>query len=282
MSKQALTRPVVLAITSDHHCGSTVGLCPREGVELDDDGNMYLPSKAQLWLADCWDDYWETADRLRRELDAELWAELNGDLCEGDHHRTPQIVSRNPDVQGRIMDAVFGVPLALKPEQLFVVRGTETHTGPSGATEEAFARRNKATRHGRGRPFSHWHLRLEVHGKRLDFQHHGRIGQRPWTKLNIVSNMAAQIFYEHAAKGFPHPHLAVRSHFHQHADTHDAHPTRAVQTPAWQVKTAHAHKVVAENLSDVGGIIVVIRPSGQLDIINKLYRPEPAPLWRHG
>ena len=38
------------AVVSDLHCGSTLGLCPPEGVQLDD-GGQYLPSAAQkaLW-----------------------------------------------------------------------------------------------------------------------------------------------------------------------------------------------------------------------------------------
>ena len=57
-------RPVVLAITSDHHTGSTLGLCPPEGVRLDDDGS-YKPSRAQLWLWANWLDYWKAVAAIR-------------------------------------------------------------------------------------------------------------------------------------------------------------------------------------------------------------------------
>ena len=34
----------IVVCVGDTHCGSTVGLCPPEGLELDDEG-LYLPSK---------------------------------------------------------------------------------------------------------------------------------------------------------------------------------------------------------------------------------------------
>lgn len=277
MSKQT-ARPVIVAITSDHHTGSTVGLCPPEGVRLDDDG-VYKPSKAQLWLWECWTDYWAVVAVLRDTLKAELRCVYNGDLSEGDHHATSQIISRNPEPATYVSERVFGVPGDLNPSRTFVVRGTEAHVGPSGATEEAWARRMKAERNPETRTWSWWHLRFAIHGVRFDFQHHGRTGTRPWTKTGVVGALAAEIFYEHARAGIPHPHLAIRSHRHQSADSHDAHPTRVIQTPAWQLKTAHAHKVAPESMADIGGVIVVVWPDGRYEVTKKLYRAEMPPMW---
>ncbi len=271
-------RPVVLAVTSDHHTGSTVGLCPPEGVHLDDDGK-YVPSKAQRWQWEGWEEFWGAVAAMRRKHRAKLYCEFNGDLFEGDHHHTSQIISRNPEPQAYLAGRVFGVPKALKPDRVFVVRGTEAHVGPTGASEEAFARIIRAERNPETSTWSWWHLRLAIHGRIFDFQHHGRMGQRPWTRQNIVSLLAAQIFYEYAARGLQHPDVAFRSHFHTFQDSGSAHPVRVIQTPAWQLKTAHAHKVVAENLSDVGGVIVVVDPNGQYEVTPKLFRVEPPQLW---
>jgi hypothetical protein len=273
----ASKRPVIIAVTSDHHTGSTLGLCPPEGVRLDDDGT-YHPSKAQKWTWDCWEDYWRTV-KAKRE-GADLWCVYNGDLADGDHHNTPQIISRNPEPAAYISERVFGVPADLKPERQFVIRGTEVHVGPSGATEEAWARRMRAERNPETKTWSWWHLRFEVHGVRFDFQHHGRTGTRPWTRTSVVGALAAEIFYEHAASGNPHPHLAIRSHRHVQADSYDAHPTRVIQTPAWQLKTAFAHKIAPESIADIGGIIVTVTPDGQYEVEKKLYRPSLPKTWK--
>jgi hypothetical protein len=271
-------KPVVIAISSDHHTGSTLGLCPPEGVRLDDDG-AYKPSKAQAWTWNKWEAFWREVRATRDALKADLWNVYNGDLAEGDHHGTSQIISRNPEPAAYVSDRVFGVPLELGPARQFVVRGTEAHVGPSGATEEAWARRMKAEKNPETKTWSWWHLRFAVHGVRFDFQHHGRVGTRPWTKMNVVSALAAEIFYEHARCSIPHPHLAIRSHRHQFADTYDAHPTRVISTAAWQLKTAHAHKVAPESIADVGGHIVTVEPNGQYTVQHKLYRPELPPMW---
>ncbi len=272
-------KPVLLAITSDHHTGSTLGLCPPEGVRLDDDG-AYKPSKAQLWTYECWENFWLKEVQPRRtHYKADLWNEFNGDLAEGDHHGTSQIISRNPEPAAYVSDRVFGVPAELKPARTFVVRGTEAHVGPAGATEEAWARRMKAEKNPETKTWSWWHLRFAVYGVRFDFQHHGRTGTRPWTKTSVVGALAAEIFYEHARTSNPHPHLAIRSHRHQYADSYDAHPTRVIQTPSWQLKTAHAHKVAPESIADIGGIIVVVFPDGRYEVTAKLYRPELPKMW---
>jgi hypothetical protein len=283
--KKAATtpRPVVVAIVSDLHAGSTVALCPHE-IALDD-GGAYQASKAQRWLWHCWESYWDAVQAARVRLDADLVVVMNGDLTDGDHHGTTQILSGNPTAQAAVLNAVLHVPKALAPDQWLFVRGTEAHVGKSAAFEERVA----LGLHKDGQPVlmsedtgtaSHWHARLDIHGVRLDFAHHGRVGQRPWTKPNVTMNMAAEIFYEHAKHGIPHPHLAVRSHMHQFVDTYHAHPVRAVQTPAWQLPTAFIHRIAPGALADIGGLILTITP-GESDPATRytltpvIHRPAP-------
>lgn len=238
-----------------------------------DDGGTYRPSKPQVWLWECWERYWKTVAAARKAAKADLWVIYNGDCTEGDHHHTSQIISRNPDAQRYVADRVFGVPGALKPDRLFMVRGTEAHTGTAGSAEEALAKALGSERDEETGTWSRWRLRLMVHGLLVDCQHHGRMGQRPWTEQTIVATLAAQVFYEHARRGLRHPDLAFRSHLHRYADSGDAHPTRVVQTPAWQLKTSHVHKVAAESIADIGGVIAVIRPDHPPEIKKWLVLP---------
>lgn len=282
-----LTKPIVLAVDSDVHNGSTLAACPPEGVRLDD-GGKYTPSLAQLWLWQCWEDYWlGHVQPLVHKLKAELWVVLNGDSFEGDHHGTSQIVSRNPEPQAYLADRVFGVPRSLKPKRTFIVRGTEAHVGPSGATEEGFARSIRAERDPVSQKWSWWHLRLRPHGVLWDFQHHpSSRGTLPWTRPQMVSRMAFRIWTEHQLRKREAPQVAIRSHQHVHADSEGQYPTRAVITPAWQLKTAHAHKVAADSIADVGGLLVAVYPDGEMDWQQNqkraqaiLYEPEEATIW---
>ena len=253
-------------------------MVPPEGVTLDD-GGVYQPSKAQGWVWECWEDYWSLVGATRKQHKAHLYTVYNGDLFEGDHHGTTQIVSRNPESAAYLSDRVFGVPLALRPERQFIVRGTEAHVGPSGSSEEAFGRHIKAERTPENR-WSWWHLRLQVNGIVVDFQHHpGTKGNLPWTAPAAAQRLAASIYLEHHLHGDKPPELAIRSHNHVMRDSGDAYPTRAIITPAWQLKTAHAHKVAANSLADIGGLVVVVQPDGAYDVAKKLYKVELPPLW---
>jgi hypothetical protein len=78
-----------------------------------------------------------------------------------------------------------------------------------------------------------------------------------------------------AIDGRPYPHLAVRSHMHQFADTGSAYPTRLIQMAAWQLATAFIQRINPGAIADVGGIIVTI-VEGKLDIIPVISKPAPS------
>ena len=271
---------LTIAVVSDLHCGSTVGLHPHEPTSLDN-GALYVPSEAQLWMADRWEHYWNRVADVAGA--GPLHVIVNGDLVDGDHHGTVEIVSRHPNTQMDIAKACFQRVLALNPSSVAVVRGTEVHVGKSGSAEESFGKWLVAQgitvpkEQGTGNA-SHWHYQGIYGGVLVDAAHHGRIGSRPWTKVNATMGLAAQIVMEHAVRKERAPDLAIRSHYHQWVDTYDAFPTRVVQTPAWQLKTAYVHKVAAESLAEVGGAIVTIEDGEVLQIEKVVYpvaRPTP-------
>lgn len=261
----------LIAAVSDTHAGSTVALHPPTPTQLDD-GGWYHPSAAQQWLWQGWLAYWTEIERRKKSHDR-WWLVINGDIFDGDHHNTSQIVSRHPGAEFDIALRIFAPALDLRPDRIFVVRGTESHVGKSGSMEEAFAAKIGATGDAGTGTHSWWHWRTDLHGHRITAAHHGRIGYRPWTRQNAVSMLAAQIFYEHAARGFRHPDLALRSHFHKWQDSYRAHPTRVVQLPAWQLHTAYTHARLPEELSDIGGLAISVS-SGRLEVDEILHKPE--------
>jgi hypothetical protein len=274
-------RATVFVVTSDLHCGSTVALCPPR-IALDD-GGAYDASKAQRWVWQNWLAFWKRVAAVRKEHHASLIAAFNGDMTEGDHHKSTQVLSGNPTAQAAVVNEAMRIPLALSPDQLFFIRGTEAHVGASAAFEERIAAgllKDKRPVIGDSATgtASHWHARIEIDGVRIDMAHHGRVGTRPWTKPNVTMNLAAEIFYNHALHGIPHPHLAFRSHMHQFVDTGCTHPVRVIQTPAWQLATAFIHRIAPGSIADVGGIIVVIK-NGRYEVEPVIYHPDPPAQW---
>ena len=261
------------------HCGSTLAACPPEGVVLDD-GATYQPSAVQVYLWERWCDFWGQAFAWAKDTKAETWIVYNGDLFEGSHHGTTQIISAHPEPQSYVASRVFGVPAEFHPRHTFVVRGTEAHVGPSGATEEYFAKKIGAEENPETKRWSWWHLRLDIHGVRLDFQHHPSTrGSLPWTRPQAAQRLAFRIWSEHRLRELPHPHLAFRSHLHVHSDSYDAYPTRAIVTPAFQLKTAHAHKVASDSIADIGGVLALIESNGKHTIRNVFYLPDQPKPW---
>lgn len=274
------TDTIILAVTSDHHSGSTVALAPPEPVPMDD-GQEIHPSKAQRWMWGHWTGFWDEVARRRDAANAALIVQHNGDMVDGPgHHGTLQSMHNHPGVEAWIAKRVLDVPQSLGPDETFMVRGTESHVGQSGKVEESLAKDIGVVKDPDRDTFTWWHLRMELQGLLLSFTHHGRTGFRPWTKPNAHNLLAADIFMQYAMRGERHPDLAIRSHFHQYGESaRFAFPVQVVQTPAWQLHTSFATKVVPESLSDIGGVIVTIR-DGAYTIDPIIHQPSRGTVWK--
>lgn len=277
-----MSQPTVWAWVGDLHCGSTVALCPPE-IPLDD-GGTYTASKHQRWLWECWLDYWQKVDEKRKALNAKLYVGFNGDLVDGNHHGTVQIVTGNPNAQHVIFNACIKPVNALKPDAYFFTRGTSAHAGKSGSSEESIAdglRKDGRPVHGdpdTGKA-SWWHYRGNVGGIRLDATHHGRTGMREHTRGGAQVLYAHDILLAHVKDGDPFPNLCIRSHYHRWNDSYDACPVRVVQLPAWQLATEYVKKVAADTMADVGGLILTVPGDGTYEVSKVDYKPSRGAVW---
>ena len=79
------------------------------------------------------------------------------------------------------------------------------------------------------------------------------MGRRAHTKGPYMRWYAQDIFFNYLMDNDNPPDVAIRSHFHQFADSGKIHKvkTRAVALPAWQLATEYVHRV-AESLADIG------------------------------
>ena len=265
-------KPVLLAVVSDTHCNSTLGLCPPI-VRLDE-GGKYEASKAQKWLWANWLDYHAQIGALRKALGAKLIYCVNGDSCDGiDNHGSAQCVSSNPESQSFILHETFQIAKNLKPDEAHVIRGTIAHVGEGGAADELLGRFLGANRNADTRTWSSWSCRILAYGVEIDLQHHTSVGGLPWTVPGGVARLAFRHWAERLENGFQPADLIIRSHKHKHSDSHDAHKTRAIVTPAWQLKTSFGFRIAPESLADVGGIAVIVQPDGTYEVKKYLYKP---------
>lgn len=271
------SRRYVIAVAGDVHAGSATALCPKR-VPLDD-GGAYEASHLQQWLFQGWGQvFWPRVATVRDDLDATLIELFMGDLVDGQVKNTPQVVNANPNAQANIVNACMAIPLALKPDHLVFVRGTEAHVGQQASAEERIAdglRRDK-------RPVvvdpdtgtsSWWHWRANIGGVRIDATHHGRTGLREHTRGSAAVLHAHDILLAHIKDGHPFPQVAFRAHHHKFNDSGDACPVRVVTGGAWQYPTSYVKKVAADSLTDIGGWIMTIQ-DGAYDLEKVHIKPE--------
>ena len=209
-------------------------------------------------------------------------------MIDGDHHRTPQIASPLTGIHIRTAMESLAVPLALKPKQVHVVRGTPSHVGRSAESEEGIAR----ALHGQGWPveqdpdtgmYSSYRRRLDIGSVRLDIAHHGRMGQRANTRRSYSSLYAFDVWAENALDMWQEmkrgnlqkawdekrpPDIGIRSHNHQYMDSGYDHRgvTRMIACPAFQLATEWVHRIAAENMASIGILVLVIEDDGSVEV----------------
>ena len=132
MAKHILT----VADISDLHCGGATALMPP--VWRNADGLEIRQSREQAWIWDCWQDM---AQQVKAEAlgGAEVFGLFNGDIVEGRHHETPQLVSVEPEDHADIAVECIDMVAAWCKRLMFIC-GTEAHAGRQGRTENIAAR----------------------------------------------------------------------------------------------------------------------------------------------
>lgn len=245
-----------------------------------DDGGTYKQTKLQRWLWRNWLDTWEIYKDLKKSEGLPLVAIINGDSHDGDHHNTPQIITRNPTTQLRIAVKVVE-PVLDVADVVIIIRGTEVHVGKNAWMEEKLAEDIGAfpcNEH----MHSWWHLYADFGGVTFDVKHHPESGSmRPWTAGGEANRIAAILTYKYARTGTKPPDVAFRAHKHKFLDSGTTHPTRVFATPAWQLPTAFVHRIGEGGDPPSCGSIYLICRNGKYtpDVISyEVKRSKPVPL----
>ena len=279
MTKKKNTPPVVVAVVSDLHSGSTYGLC-RPVLNLDG-GGTYRAGKHQAWLWHCWNDYNKQVRKQVKKTGGKLVAIVNGDAVEGNHHHTMSVIgSGNETLQMRIAEDNLGVLLE-GADAAYFTRGTPAHVGEQSRLEEKIADNwTNVIRYSDGEA-TWWHLRLDVNGTLFDVAHHGSVGRLHWTKANSLGKIATTAIMQAHETGQRPANVVIRSHLHQYVDTGDNYRTiRVIGMPAWQLITGFVHRISPGSLADIGGLIFTCYPGGDYECDVVRYQPKPDPVQR--
>jgi len=260
-----------LLLIADTHVNSTTGLCPPDGIALDDEGT-YQPSREQRWLWQCYQDVLAEAAQIAPTCNTfSTW--FMGDLVDR-IAKGSQLVTYNDPA---IVDAGARVVEQVQPFSnggVGIIRGTPAHVGDSACLEEAVAKLvNAQPWPPDAKRKSSWKAKLNLQGNVIWLAHHGRVGGLPHTKLNALGTLAYRAIDNAIQNGEPIPDLVVYGHTHHKADTHDEYPVRVICVPSFQLSTEHGNKLDAFKILPVGGAIVTVE-DGQLDVTWRLFRPK--------
>lgn len=249
-------RPKLVVVLSDLHCGSTQGLLPPSFVTLE--GNSVEQNAHQRFLWSCWENAKEFIDQVRGENADPYALVLNGDLIEGNHHHTKEIIS--PEVGDHKAAAIQVLqPLVHFASKTFVVRGTECHTNNTEVSiaDSLGAELNPETNN---RAFDR--LILDVNGTRCVWRHHIGTSVRKSLAATQLSVQLMEERMEAADNGEPMPRVVGFAHRHKYGEYRDGHGI-AIVSPPWQLLTRHGHKVVSQARTKPGLYILDFRGKGE-------------------
>ena len=277
-----------LVFLSDIHAGSTVGMLHPDGVQTDE--QVWIkPSKLQLWLWQQYQQCVKDVEDFTHGYERHLF--LVGDMTEGVHHKTVQVISGDKGVHIQAAaDVLHHGILQIPFETVHMVRGTPAHVDANSGLEKSVAshlvrKGHNLERHKRGDSNSYVapYIYAEYDDVLFDIRHHGRSGKREHTRGPYLKWYAQDIYFSHLSDGRRPPDIAVRAHLHKFMDSGPDHRgwTRALQTPCFQLRTAYIHRRSIETLPDIGCCVVLI-DEGRVHVKPFLYQPEPdpQPIWR--
>ena len=246
-----MTEKSAVISIGDLHINSKVALSPPS-IQLDE-GGSYRASRGQRWLWDCWLDF---RDKVKDDTEGyRRIVVFNGDMGELDtKRRSSQLITPN---KATILDMVLTTiePIISIADAVYVIRGTQAHTGKSAWLEETIAADLDNAVHDGGA--SWWHVRAVASGVRFDIAHHASMGGLPWTEKNAANKIAAIIVNRYMVDMEQRPpHVTLRSHNHRCNDSFDNFKTRAICLPCWSLMTEFGYRIGRENsIADIGGAV---------------------------
>ena len=227
----------ILAVVSDLHCGSVVGLSPPE--TKTESGNVvgFGDNHHQAWLWDNWNSAAEHARAIIGKSPAALL--INGDATEGHHHKNEADLIAATIETHTAMAADCLKPFLKLCKTRFVTAGTECHTRNM---ETVLAGKiNAVDNLARDK----WHIR--IHDCLIDAAHHMSVTGRAYLEASAMSILMGNARLNYLRTGAPVPSVFLRAHRHCGGVFEDGAGLWGV-TGAWQFLTRHGYKVVPDSI----------------------------------
>lgn len=242
----------IIAAIFDPHFGSNTAPAPEKfevHTARPNETVTQTANKIQNDLREKWDDYWQYVFNLAGITPTHRKHRLvvinGGDVMDGDHHGTYQII-REPQDQFVIANTMMGEAHKQADVRVGII-GTPAHAGQEGNSEYNFYQANNYQHIGQ-------QLSVEIDGVLFDLAHHVSGSKRQ--SNSSAARVAADVALSYYQAGKRAPNYVLRGHVHMLDDSgYRVRGTRCIFAPSWQLRTTYGYRVANTGLSDIGGLV---------------------------
>lgn len=228
--------PTCALIVSDLHLGSDCAIM-RPGF-VTEEGNEIGVNLVQEWFWMQMQDL--LAQAIKRAAGRKYVLILNGDLIEGNHHRTKEILMVDEFEHARA--AIYTIkPLVKNASHVFITEGTECHTG----NLERYIGKEIGANPTKGGKYAWPILNIKIHGSMGSVRHHMPTTSRAWLTASQYSIQSTNAQIEAVRAHRDVPVWFAGAHRHKQGVFFDGDIVFAV-TPSWQALTRFGRKVVPD------------------------------------
>lgn len=259
----------ILVVLSDMHTGGKTALFPPKFQGGGHEDNLILPNERQKEIRPVFvrlAGEVSIARKGRRVILVNL-----GDAIDGFHHGSLQETlfktNEQCDAHVLLMDEFMHKIGWNKADELYYVKGTETHVGDD---EEKIAKQLGAKKSSNG-TFIHDILELNINGTNHLFFHHGKERGSGQNEGNSLRNYLRDLRDERRKEGLRPIDFVWSGHTHGHTyNTHvvrmngSFHVLHGVICPSFQAKTRYAYGKVPTAINSVGGVYLYISVDGRM------------------
>lgn len=266
-NENTVPQDAIHAIVADLHAGGTTALC-TEWVDLLT-GGWYRPSYLQGVIRQQWLEYINAVKVARQGK--RLIVTFNGDLIDGYHHRSVEIITPLKNVQRNIAielidEFLVGTDFDTnKGDALRFTMGTGAHAGQTAHDEEVIAMDfgDVVTPHvpegsdAKARILFP-EVKLSINGYKHFIRHQGpSVSKRVHLEDGGLYRFMKNEFFSHKIKGSDYADVYTFSHRHNfvssiYTDGHNGVEIQGCITPSWQMRTHYAVPLASQE--SFGGV----------------------------
>lgn len=268
-----LSEGAIVAGIGDTHSNSTTGLMPP--VTHLGGGATHGCTERQLWMWERFVEYWQRVYEEKVKMKLPVVAFLNGETADINKHSSAEsVVTDEATAVSVAMQAL--APVLDVADLIFVIRGTEAHTGKLSSLDEIVGERLHAVRDNSTGAYSWWNLYTMLGGVTFDVAHHpGHGHMRPWTRGGGANRLAISIVNAYQDAGETPPRVTLRGHNHKYEDSGHNFATLAVINHSWKLTDSYGYRIGAgRHPLPIGGQIFYCQ-NGRLLHDNLAYHLNP-------